>query len=139
MAAAGLRRAAVSAPVRDGGMQLALCMIGVGRAGEPDGSQQQRLIRIREGLTAGWRSATAAASRRLNIVAPHPICILRPRSADPAGLPDMLGWLIRRIWAAWPLRIDGITAMYLVSRPSFADAATAALAVPCLCWGRCHA
>jgi hypothetical protein len=61
------------------------------------------------------------------------------RSADPAGLPDMLGWLIRRIWAAWPLRIDGITAMYLVSRPSFADAATAALAVPCLCRGRCHA
>ena len=43
-------RAAVSVPVRDGGIQLALRIIRAVGPGEPDGSQQQRLVQIREEL-----------------------------------------------------------------------------------------
>jgi hypothetical protein len=57
------------------------------------------------------------------------------RYADPPGLPPMLGWLIRRIWAARVSRTDGITAMHQVSRAAAAGAAARALLVPCLCRG----
>jgi hypothetical protein len=64
---------------------------------------------------------------------------LSAQTGNPASLPHMLGWLIRRIWAARVSRTDGITAMQQVARTSAAGTAAGALAIPCFCLGCSHA
>ena len=107
-------RAAVSAPARDGGIQLTLGMTDAVRPGEPDGSQQQRLIRIREGpdgrLAAGHRGGQPQVEQRSAAPDMHPAATrirarqhprrvgvqLHDAHAGPDPKPPRLGVMHRR-------------------------------------------